>query len=131
MSERFNPYNYGILVISPGDTADTLTILQIKREKIEDPDIGITIQDSICRLSVVMDTMLEPFDDATFERFVTLQNELRAINLTQWDLEDRVRTESSWEAAKAARDNNTLRVSKKNEINQLLGFPVEQKKYKE
>lgn len=131
MSERFHPYNYGTLVISPGNIADELSILQIKREKIEDPEIGVSIQDAICRLSVVMDSILDPYDDQIFARFVELQNELRSINLVQWDLEDRVRTEQSWEAAYEARMNNTRRIEKKNQINQLLNFPVEQKKYRQ
>lgn len=126
-----DPYHYGILTISPGDLADKLVILQIKREKIENLDSGYFIQDEICRTSIILDIILNFFSQEVYDTFLKLQNELRSINLEQWALEDRVRTESSWEAAKAARECNTKRVKKKNEINELLGYPVETKQYQQ
>lgn len=125
-----DPWHYGVLYISPGDLTDKLVILQIKREKIEDAESGYFVQDEICRTSALLDIILNHFSEDIYNTFEKLQNELRSINEVQWALEDRVRTESSWEAARAARENNTIRVNKKNDINRLLGYPVEAKKYK-
>ena len=125
-----SPFHYGMLVIDPADAADRLSILHLKREMILDPEAGFVVQDTICRLSVLLDSILDRFSEEVNNRFWELLDELTEINRVQWECEDRVRTECSWAAAQAARTQNSIRVAKKNEIAQLFDFPTEQKLYR-
>jgi hypothetical protein len=125
-----SPFHFRLLVVSPGNIADELSILYLKREKILDPDTGLVIQDTICRLSVLMDSILDRFNQEVNDTFWKLLEELSEVNRIQWDLEDRVRKESSWEAAQAARSNNSIRVEIKNKVNRLFGYPTEEKLYR-
>lgn len=129
-NELCNPYHFGVLLISPGELTDKLTILHLKREVVEDPNQGYFIQDELCRTSMLLDIILSNFSEEVYNSYQKLQDELRAINKVQWGLEDRVRNESTGEAARAARENNNFRVQKKNEICSLLGYPIEIKKYR-
>lgn len=124
----------GDLLLAPGDVLDKLSILFIKKQKIEDPLKKEAIQEDINRTSLLWRNMCHELEKQI--GFVgmgtaSLFGQLYKTNLKQWDLEDRVRTEDSWEAAQAARENNTLRVNLKNDINDLLGYCIEEiKEYK-
>jgi len=128
MNQKVNPYHFGQLLINPGNVADELVILEIKRERIagEHPEI----QEGICRASLLLDAIAKPFSDEVYNQLNGLMNDLQEVNEIQWDLEDRVRFEKSGEAAFAARENNSIRVGIKNKISQLFGYPIEVKSYK-
>lgn len=130
----------GELLLDPGDLWDRITILDIKIQKLsQNPEakkfdkkkgskLGI-VKAQYDRAKQLVDKLIRAtglMDFVTLSRLIT---ELRDSNEKQWDLEDRVRTENSWEAAKAARDNNSDRVKIKNKINELYGFPTEVKQY--
>ena len=118
----------GNLLIAPGDVLDKMSILAIKLQKISQNKF---VQDEIHRIEQLYTNILAV--NPEYKKIVPEVNELAAqlleTNFDQWLLEDRVRTENSWEAAQAARDNNTKRVRVKNEINKLFGYPIEMKDY--
>lgn len=118
------------LLIAPGDVADKLTILNIKAKHFEDgtPKAKL-VHDELARTILLMDRIVDYHPDVCELKLYELIRDLRAINEEQWASEDRVRTEQSWEAAFYARQCNTKRVNKKNEINQLFEYPVEAKDY--
>jgi hypothetical protein len=77
-----------------------------------------------------MDLIMDVFTNEVWNNFTNLILELELTNEIQWELEDKVRSEKTGEAAYAARVNNSSRVEIKNKINELLGFPCEVKDYK-
>ena len=114
----------GELLFSPGDVWDKYTILKVKL----DHKLGVGLE--FLRTGELLgkiDKFSSLDDKLELAKTVT---ELYDTNKVQWELEDRVRTEQSWEAAVAARDNNTKRVQIKNKINKLYSCPVEVKSYK-
>lgn len=119
----------GQLLISPGDLYDKWTILVIKLVQI-DRNLEGHIVKEIARLSTLISRVCKLAPDIEGEELYLLISELYKINKDQWDLEDRIRTEESWEAARLARENNNKRVKVKNQINELFGYPTEVKRYK-
>lgn len=120
----------GQLLISPGDIVDKLVILMIKNEKIDDAEQKLRIFDEYGRTQLLWDRLQNLYEGTGLTQLINLMNVLYTINKDQWNLEDRVRTEESWEAARAARENNNKRVGIKNQINELFGYPTEIKRYK-
>ena len=118
--------------INPGDLVDKYSILLIKLvkypEKIDD------ISEEIARISYLLDRLLEYYNSITEQlqskMVFYLFSELCLINLKQWELEDRVRSEQTGTAAYNARVNNSKRIEIKNKINDLFNFPDEVKLYK-
>jgi hypothetical protein len=123
------------LLMSPGELVDRLTILSIKGRRVEDQEKRLLIHQQFQRanklLRIIEGSAGSPVqNEEKLQRYGELVQELYTFNSVQWNLEDRVRTENSWEAAQAARENNSTRVEVKNEINKLFGFPAEVKEYK-
>ena len=119
----------GQILISPGDLYDKWTILVIKLVQIDSDPEGY-IAKEMERLSILLKRVYKLVPDIEGYELSLLISELHEINSEQWHLEDRVRTEESWEAARAARENNNKRVKVKNKINELFGYPTEIKRYK-
>jgi len=115
---------------SPGDVVDKIVILGIKVEKLTegDPRSHKIVTELAYGLDFLEDMLI--YKPVNAEALARLADELCDINRAQWNMEDRVRSEKSWEAAQAARENNNLRVAKKNEINRLFGWMEEVKEYK-
>lgn len=115
--------------MSPGELFDKQTILLIKEGK----HVGNrkTIINEINLLWRAQQLYTAQLDNSQHNQLNTLFSKLYLCNLHQWELEDKVRSEKSTEAAVAARENNTQRVALKNEINKLFGATLEAKKYKE
>ena len=121
-----------MFLINPGDLFDKMTILIIKLEKVTSFKNKYIITEELNGLftyidSVVQLTSLTNYGVGLLPEYI---NKLFMLNRIQWDLEDRVRIEKTWDAAKAARENNTKRVEVKNLINKLFNFPIEIKEYK-
>lgn len=120
---RSEPFSWELLC--PGDLADKLAILHLKLTRIGHSE---ALQEDIRRTTALFFIVLDT-NKSKERRAWDLYDELVKVNNHQWELEDRVRTEHSWQAAQAARTNNTQRVKLKNQMNELLGYPSEQKKY--
>jgi hypothetical protein len=112
--------------ISPGDITDKLTILCIKLSKIPGNQL---IKDEWLRTIKLVGHLLYRLDLDQQDIFWEYTQALLYINLDQWRLEDKVRSEKSWEAAVGARENNKLRVEMKNKIAELFSYPNEVKLY--
>jgi hypothetical protein len=118
----------GKLLIAPGDIVDKYTILLLKIVMLRCEQDKKFAREELSRTIVLLQQVVDLIPVSTFH-FFGLLSELLAINTEQWKCEDRVRTENSWQAAQAARECNSRRVRKKNEINKLFGYPVEVKQY--
>jgi hypothetical protein len=108
--------------VSPGELFDKLSILEIKKNKglkvdYEYSELFIFLKEYMPKISVIYDT-------------------LSSSNKSQWDLEDKIRTEVNLDDvgrfAILIREYNDNRVSLKNRINKVLDLGFEEKKeYKE
>ena len=71
--------------ISVGELVDKLTILEIKKEKIQDTNKLININneyDELTKLAIQLKNKNE-------EEYTKLFNELKTVNLKLWEIEDR------------------------------------------
>ena len=124
--------------VSPGELLDKLTILEIKKERIVDPDKRVNVIREFEVLNQLwQNTSPEP------ERLVQLgldamREELKSINESLWTIEDDIRDcESNQdfgqkfiELARAVYQTNDRRAAVKKQINLALGSDlVEEKSY--
>ncbi len=124
-----------LLPVAWGEVFDKLTILAIKLEKISDPAKRENVAKEFDAIgSIVGDIDKYP------EGLGTLCDELKAINLRLWDVEDGKRASERAqnfgpEFVALAREvyfGNDKRAAVKRRINELLGSSlVEEKSYKE
>lgn len=123
------------LPTAPGEFLDRLTILEIKSERIEDPD-------KLANVRRELDLMREtwsasPLSVRDVESLVT---ELKSINASLWDIEDQIREHEARqdfgagfiELARSVYRTNDRRAAVKRELNVRLGSEIlEEKSYKE
>lgn len=119
--------------IAPGELIDKITILEIKSERITDPDKLANIRRELELLREDQRRHIEP-DDAMAE----FERRLKEVNGRIWDLEDTIREcerTKSFEGrfldtARAIYRTNDERAAVKREINLYLGSNiVEEKSY--
>jgi len=123
-------------LISPADLVDKITILKIKRDKLKDKlsnkELKSIKQDMgahfvLLKLRCEYDEIFKNWPESL--KLEELTKQLLKSNEDQWDAENRVRQEHSWEAAVAARELNTQRTKIKNDINFLFRHNQEIKEY--
>ena len=119
--------------VSAGELVDKITILEIKAERIADPDKLANVHRELRRLTAARSEAIESsaeLDD--------LSAELRRINERLWEIEDDIRDcerksdfdERFIELARAVYRTNDRRAAAKRRINELLGSElVEEKDY--
>ena len=121
--------------ISPGELLDKITILEIKSERIDDPDKLANVRSELDTLRRVWSEAVPP-DDVVAE----LHNQLRSINEELWEIEDAIRDEEREkrfrerfiELARAVYVTNDKRARAKRDLNAHLGSKiVEEKSYKD
>lgn len=119
--------------VSPGELLDKISILEIKRERIADPAKRANVARELALLQGVRAHTV-PAND----RLETLYGQLKAVNETLWEVEDRLRdcerrkdfSAGFVEDARAVYRSNDRRAALKREINSLLGSElVEEKSY--
>ena len=117
--------------ISIGEFFDKLTILQIKRKKIEGIKLN-NIENEIIELEGVIKKNNLEIDNKIF-------SELKKINFGLWEIEDKIRLKDSKnefddefiDLAKSVYKENDKRATLKKEINLKYGsFLIEEKSYK-
>jgi hypothetical protein len=119
------------LPMSFGETADRISILQIKRERIRDPRKLANIE---AELAQAMQLLLEHVPQTT--EFKRLFAQLKGLNGCLWQIEEELREherkgEFGPEFVALARSvyrNNDERFRVKREIDQFLGSPVREEK---
>jgi chaperonin cofactor prefoldin len=119
--------------ISPGELLDKITILRIKRERIQEPDKRRNVEVQWRELERVAATAV-PWS----EELSQLVQELQAVNLALWEIEDELREcerrqdfgAHFVELARAVYRHNDRRAAIKKRIDTLLGSRlVEEKSY--
>lgn len=119
--------------VSAGELVDKITILEIKAERIADPDKLANVQRELQSLTT---TRREALPGS--EELAELTAELRRINERLWEIEDDIRDcerkrdfgERFVELARAVYRTNDRRAAAKRKINELLGSElVEEKDY--
>ncbi len=119
--------------IAPGELIDKITILEIKSERITDPDKLVNVRVELKTLEVCRDNAVPASNELG-----RLTAELREVNETLWVIEDDIRdcerdgnfSDKFVELARAVYKTNDLRASLKRDINVLLGSRlVEEKSY--
>lgn len=122
------------IAVSPGELIDRLTILQIKRARISDPDKLRNINQAHDALSGVLSAAIP-----TTPRLAELSEELRAVNEVLWQAEEDLRDHERRQnfdgrfidVARTVYITNDRRSELKRQIDQLLGSSlVEEKFYK-
>ena len=120
--------------ISVGELVDKLTILEIKKEKIQDKNKLININneyDELTKLAIQLKNKNE-------EEYTKLFNELKTVNLKLWEIEDKIRilesekifNEEFVELARSVYFTNDERFESKNKINKYFGSEfAEEKQY--
>ena len=121
--------------ISPGELVDKLTILEIKSERIADPEKNRNVMTELGMLSQTWEESAFPIQDVDAQRAA-----LKQVNEDLWEIEDDIRDKElaqEFDAefirlARAVYVTNDRRAALKREINTLLGsLLVEEKSYKD
>ncbi|TDK33224.1 DUF6165 family protein [Luteimonas terrae] len=120
--------------VSIGELADKITILEIKSERIADPQ---KLQNVRTELDGLL-PLWTPLAEAQPE-MATLKIALREANALMWDVQDALRAKEAAQVfddafvtlARAVAKHNGDRVAVKNQINRLAGSRfVEEKQYR-
>jgi hypothetical protein len=118
---------------APGELIDKITILEIKAERIGDPEKIRNVRRELETLRSARDRTILSSDE-----LATLTAELRSVNEALWEIEDKIRgCERSGdfgprfvELARSVYQNNDSRAAIKRKINVLLGSRIiEEKSY--
>jgi Family of unknown function (DUF6165) len=121
-----------LVPVSWGELLDKISILEIKRERIESPEARANV---VKELRLLSRTGREALDRPQLQ---PLLHELRDVNRSLWDIEDAIRAEEERarfgpEFVRLARSvylRNDERAAIKRRINMLLGSElVEEKSY--
>ena len=115
--------------ISIGELLDKISILEIKLNKIKDPNALIEINKEYKLLKKVQNENVE-----SNKKISELYHSIKEINLTLWRIEDEIRIceknkdfgEKFIELARGVYFNNDKRSKIKFEINQLLGYNIKE-----
>ena len=122
-----------LVEVAPGELIDKITILEIKSERMEDPDKVKNVRIELQVLADARDAAVPPS-----EELVRLTAELKSVNEALWEIEDRIRDcerakdfgPQFIELARSVYRSNDRRAAAKREINDLLGSKIiEEKSY--
>jgi hypothetical protein len=124
-----------LVPISPGELLDKITILEIKSERIDDPQKVANVRHEHKLLSKVWS------DSVTEDKVIAgLHQQLKTINEELWEIEDDIRDEERQnrfgerfiELARAVYVTNDKRAEAKKDVNLHLGSEiVEEKSYQD
>jgi len=124
-----------LVPVSPGEMLDKITILEIKSERIDDPQKVANVRHELDLLNTVWNKAVE--DDATI---VALKARMKSINEALWEIEDDIRDQEKARdfgarfvaLARAVYVTNDQRANAKKELNLYLGSDiVEEKSYQD
>ena len=117
--------------ISAGELVDKLTILQIKAERISDPDKLANVRIALRHFSDTRDEALSQSDE-----LARLEESLKAFNEKLWDIEDEIRNCEAAkdfgprfiELARSVYQTNDMRAALKKQIDELFGSTITDEK---
>jgi hypothetical protein len=122
-----------VIEASPGEVIDKITILEIKAERISEPDKLLNVRRELEALRLAFEQSI-----SRSEVLQALSAELRSVNEAIWDVEDAIRIcerdgdfgPRFVELARSVYKNNDRRAALKRKINEQLGSRiVEEKSY--
>jgi tetratricopeptide (TPR) repeat protein len=122
-----------VIEVAPGELADKITILQVKRERVADPSKLGHVRAELAALEAVQRDSLP-----SSPRLAELIVRLKSVNEQLWQIEDDIRLcerdgdfgPRFIELARSVYHTNDQRAALKRAINELLGAPIaEQKAY--
>lgn len=123
---------------SPGELIDKITVLQIKKERIQQPDRLANIERELALLEKTKEKYF-PHDSEFLKKIAELETSLKKSNEKIWDMGEKIRelgdakifNQEFMEVAHSIHISNDTRAALKKEINLLLGSSiVEEKSYK-
>ena len=117
--------------VSPGELLDKISILEIKLEKVNDKNSQEKIKKEYKILKEIQNSSIELTD-----KIKNLFRSVKSINLTLWDIEDKLRIHEKnkdfgkdfVELARGVYFNNDKRAKIKSEINEILGSNIKEVK---
>lgn len=124
-----------LVPISPGELLDKITILEIKSERISDPE---KVKNVRLELSLLNETWSSSV--RADETVLRIHSELKNINEALWEIEDDIRDKEKVrefdqqfvELARSVYVTNDKRAAAKKELNTYLGSDiVEEKSYQD
>ena len=124
-----------LVPVSPGEVLDKITILEIKSERMTDPEKLVNVRRELALLNETWQQAVTV--DSTVER---IHSELKRINEALWVIEDDIRDKERLkefdakfiELARAVYVTNDQRANAKKELNLYLGSEiVEEKSYQD
>lgn len=127
-----------LVEISAGELVDRLTILQIKNERITDPKKAENVRHALRITFRIYRSLLNEISTPAYELITRLHGELRQINETIWDSENKIRECAAAnnfdhefvDAATTSFKNNNERSALKRQIDALFSSSlVEEKSY--
>jgi hypothetical protein len=122
-----------LVEVAPGELLDKITILDIKSERIQEPQKRENVRLELAVLSAARDQHMPPSSELT-----ELTAQLKAVNEALWDIEDAIRDcerngdfgPRFIELARSVYHSNDRRAALKRQVNELLGSRiVEEKSY--
>ncbi len=122
-----------VIEIAPGELIDKITILEVKRDRIEDPEKQANVMNE---LAILRDAQGRSIPSSKELRNLTCQ--LKAVNERLWEIEDALRDcerkqrfdERFIDLARSVYLHNDARARLKREVNVLLGSTIiEEKSY--
>jgi adenine C2-methylase RlmN of 23S rRNA A2503 and tRNA A37 len=113
--------------ISAGELLDKISILEIKLDKIKNPNNQKEINKEYKLLKETKDSNIK-----VTEKIKQLLNEIKAVNLKLWEIEDKIRIceknknfgKEFIELARAVYSTNDKRAKIKSEINEAVGSNI-------
>lgn len=120
-----------IVQVSPGELLDKYTILQIKLDRISDPEKLKYISNELKAIHTLVEQTAEHIP-----RYAQLVAELKSVNSQLWDVEDSLRLKEAEqnfdthfvELARSVYQLNDRRASIKLDINQCLNCDIAEQK---
>jgi hypothetical protein len=120
--------------VSIGEVVDKLTILEIKAERLSDPDRLVNVREELRQLRAAFAAQF-PEPDPRLDELIA---SLKTVNGSLWEIEDEIRDcerekdfgDRFVQLARAVYQTNDRRAAVKREINLLLGSRlIEEKSY--
>lgn len=124
--------------ISPGELIDKITVLKIKKERIQQPERLANIERELSLLEETKEKYF-PHDSEFKRKIAELETALKKSNEEIWDMGEKIRelgdakifNQEFSEVAHSIHISNDVRAAIKKEINLLLGSSIiEEKSYK-
>lgn len=119
------------IAVAPGELIDKITILEIKAERIDDPEKLENVEYELSLLRETLKAEVPPSDQLD-----RLTSELKRVNEALWTIEDDIRDHERAqrfdsrfiELARSVYRTNDERAAIKRRINELLGSAIREEK---